>query len=31
ATKPELLLDPKLDEAGRKVVSYDFALDPAED
>jgi catechol 1,2-dioxygenase len=31
ATKPELLLDPQLDDAGRKVVSYDFALDPAAD
>ncbi|MEN0135128.1 MAG: catechol 1,2-dioxygenase [Rhodococcus sp. (in: high G+C Gram-positive bacteria)] len=31
ATKPELLLDPQLDDAGRKVVTYDFALDPAAD
>ncbi|WP_072801543.1 catechol 1,2-dioxygenase [Rhodococcoides yunnanense] len=29
ATKPELLLDPQLDEQGRKVVDYDFKLDPA--
>ncbi|GAF42225.1 catechol 1,2-dioxygenase [Rhodococcus wratislaviensis] len=31
ATKPELLLDPRLDDTGRKVVSYDFALDPEAD
>ncbi|MDV7269048.1 catechol 1,2-dioxygenase, partial [Rhodococcus oxybenzonivorans] len=31
ATKPELLLDPVIDDAGRKVVDYDFALDPATD
>ena len=31
ATKPELLLDPQLDDTGRKVVTYDFALDPAAD
>ncbi|WP_213576607.1 catechol 1,2-dioxygenase [Rhodococcus sp. USK13] len=31
ATKPELLLDPRLDDTGRKVVTYNFALDPAVD
>lgn len=30
ATKPELLLDPQLEEDGRKVVDYDFVLDPAQ-
>lgn len=28
ATKPELLLDPKPDAAGRNCVRYDFVLDP---
>lgn len=29
ATKPELLLHPQVDDEGRKVVEYDFVLDPA--
>ncbi|MGJ5670306.1 catechol 1,2-dioxygenase [Rhodococcus aetherivorans] len=31
ATKPELVLEPQVDDAGRKVATYDFALDPLAD
>ncbi|MDO2379831.1 catechol 1,2-dioxygenase [Rhodococcus electrodiphilus] len=31
ATKPELVLDPQADDAGRRVATYDFALDPFAD